>query len=114
LIATEQSPASLHVSLRPIQTINARHLQPIAFAAVYFTENDVRGDLNVGESERKILRVRILAELFQCGKTQVSTILKDKKAVKKVYESNASSGLCQARKRNQTSEYADLNDAMFQ
>ena len=69
--------------------------------------------IKTSEREPKI-GVRKLAELFQCGITQVSTILKNKKAVKELYESNASNVLCQARKRNQTSEYADLYDALFQ
>ena len=65
--------------------------------------------ITTDEREPK-LGVRELAKCFQCGKTQVSTILKNKVAVRKLYESNASNSLCQARKRNQTSEYADLND----
>ena len=60
------------------------------------------------------LCVRELAERFQCSKTQVSTILKNKEAVRKLYESYASNSLCQARNRNRTSEYADLNDAFYQ
>ena len=65
------------------------------------------------EREPKI-GVRKLAKLFECGKTQVSTILKNKKASKELYESNAGNVFCQVRKRNRTSEYADLNDALFQ
>jgi hypothetical protein len=69
--------------------------------------------IKTSEREPK-LGIRTLAEHFQCGKTQISTILKNKKEVRELYESNASSGLCQARKRNRMSEYADLNDALFQ
>ena len=74
---------------------------------------EVLGDQTVRERER-IISVRKLAEIFQCGKTQISTLLKNKKAVKDLYESNASSDVCQARKRNRVSEYADINDALFQ
>lgn len=65
------------------------------------------------ERETKI-GIRKLADLFQCGKSQISAILKNKATVKQLYESNASSDLCQARKRNISSEYADLNDALYQ
>lgn len=34
--------------------------------------------------------------------------------MRELYESNASDSLCQARKRNRTSEYADINDALYQ
>lgn len=60
------------------------------------------------------LGVRKLSEIFQCGKTQISTILKNKEAIRELYESNACDSLCQARKRNRVSEYADLNDALYQ
>ena len=53
--------------------------------------------IKMAERELK-LGVRELAKRFQCGKTQVSTILKNKVAVRKLYESNASNSLCQAHK----------------
>ena len=103
LITTEHSPGSLYVSLRPIQTINARHLQPIA---VYFTENEVQGVQNVGERAKN---------RCECGKTQVSTIPKNKKVVKELYESNASSGCVKhVRDIKPLNNYAYLNDALFQ
>ena len=69
--------------------------------------------IRTAERELK-LGVRKLAKRLQCSKTQVSSILKDKEAVRKLYESNASDSLYQARKRNRTSEYADLDDALYQ
>ena len=65
-------------------------------------------------SERESICVRKLANLFHCGKSQISTILKNKAMIKQLYESNASSDLCQARKRIRSSEYSDLNDALYQ
>ena len=65
-------------------------------------------------SERESIYVRKLANLFHCGKSQISTILKNKAMIKQLYESNASSDLCQARKRIRSSEYSDLNDALYQ
>ena len=69
--------------------------------------------IKTAEREPK-LGVRKLALRFGCGKTQISTILKNKEAVREFYESNASDSLCQVRKRNRKSEYADLNDTLYQ
>ena len=69
--------------------------------------------VKTSEREPK-LGVRKLSEIFQCGKTQISTILKNKEVIRELYESNACDSLCQARKRNRISEYADLNDALYQ
>ena len=55
--------------------------------------------IKAAQSDPKI-GVRKLAEIFQCGKTQISTIVKNKAAIKELYESNACGSLRQARKRN--------------
>ncbi len=57
------------------------------------------------------LSVRALGEIFGCGKTQISTILKSKESIITLYESNASSLL--ARRKPCTSEYSDINDALY-
>ncbi len=57
------------------------------------------------------LSVGALGEIFGCGKTQISTILKSKKSIITLYESNASSLL--ARRKPRTSEYSDINDALY-
>ena len=54
--------------------------------------------------------VRKLAEKFGCGKTQVSNILKQKTLVREEYERGFSS----AKKRNRTSQYSDVNDAVWE
>ncbi len=54
------------------------------------------------------LSVRVLGEIFGCGKTQISTILKSKESIITLYKSNASSLL--ARRKPRTS---DINDALY-
>ena len=60
------------------------------------------------------MSVRKMAEVFKCGKKQISTLLKNKRAIKVLYELNDSIDIHQARKRNHSSKYADINDALFQ
>ena len=62
------------------------------------------------ERERKI-DIRKLAELFSCGKTQISTILKDKEKIVELYEGqNASAQKCH--KRTRESKFSDLNEVL--
>lgn len=56
---------------------------------------------------------RKLAETFQCGRTQIQTILKNKDTIKDLYQSNATDKLAQCRKRTRKSEYADINQALY-
>ena len=51
-----------------------------------------------------------LAEKFGCGKTQVINILKQKTLVREEYERGFSS----AKKRNRTSQYSDVDDAVWE
>jgi hypothetical protein len=60
------------------------------------------------------LSLRELGETFSCGKTQISCILKAKDSVMSLYEANRSDDLQLTRKRARTSEYADVNDALYQ
>ena len=54
--------------------------------------------------------VRKHAEKFGCGKTQVINILNQKTLVREEYERGFSS----AKKRNRTSQYSDVNDAVWE
>ena len=54
-----------------------------------------------------------MAEIFQCGKTQISTILKGKDKIVRMYENNASAELRHTRKRVCESKYSDVNEALY-
>lgn len=53
-----------------------------------------------------------LATMFNCGKTQIQTILLNKDKIRDLYESNASSTL-EFRKRNRKSEFSDVNEELY-
>ena len=56
--------------------------------------------------------IRKLAELFECGRTQVSGILKSRAKFLDLYESNALSKLVRKRERN--AQYTDINVALHE
>ena len=56
--------------------------------------------------------VRRLAEQFNCGRTQISSILKSKEAILELYESNAGSSSICMRKRVKSSEFSEINEAL--
>ena len=55
------------------------------------------------------LTVRSLAEMFGCGRTQISDILKYKDEILSAYESNASTS-----KKKRISKFSDVNEALYQ
>lgn len=57
--------------------------------------------------------VRKLAELFDCGRTQISTILKEKDAILELYEANQASESVCLRKRCRPCEFSDVNEALY-
>ena len=69
--------------------------------------------VRTAERETKI-SIRKLADMFQCGKTQISTILKDKDRIIELYEKNASGQMCHTRKRVRESKFSDVNKALYQ
>ncbi|XP_068703744.1 tigger transposable element-derived protein 4-like [Montipora foliosa] len=62
------------------------------------------------ENSKGLTGIRKLAEKFGCRKTQVSNILKQKTLVREEYKRGFSS----AKKRNRTSQYSDVNDAVWE
>ena len=80
-------------------------------------QNDLSLELKydvVKTSEREsYLSIRKLAEIFQCGKTRISTILKGKDKIVRMYENNASAELRHTRKRVCESKYSDVNEALY-
>ena len=55
------------------------------------------------------LTVRSLAEMFGCGRTQISDILKNKEGIISAYESNASTI-----KKKRISKFSDVNESLYQ
>ena len=58
--------------------------------------------------------IRKLAEEFNCGKTQISTILQNKHEILDMYETNASSEIYHTRKRIRDSKFGKMNDLLYQ
>ena len=56
--------------------------------------------------------MRKLAEQFSCGRTQISSILKNKEAILELYESNASSSSICSRKRARSSDFSEVNETL--
>ena len=64
--------------------------------------------------ERERIGIRKLAAIFGCGKSQISCIIKNKNKIQELFESNASESAHQIRKRERTSKFCDINDALYQ
>ena len=69
--------------------------------------------VRTAERETRI-SIRKLADMFQCGKIQISTIFKDKDRIIELYEKNASEQMCHTRKRVRESKFSDVNEALYQ
>ena len=57
--------------------------------------------------------IRKLVNVFICRKTQISAILCDKERIIGLYEANTS-GDSHSRKRKRTSQFTDVNDALYE
>ena len=60
------------------------------------------------------MSIRELAEQFDCGRTQIAKIIKDKEFILSLYESNASSiRVLTSKTYGRQSEYADVNKSLY-
>ena len=66
--------------------------------------------VKTAERERKI-GVRKLGQIFGCGKTQISTMLRNKERIK---ETNASGDRCHTSQRICESKFSEVNEALYQ
>ena len=62
---------------------------------------------NPGVGARKV------AKVFECGKTQIQSILLRQESIVSEYESNGPSDRKSDRKRHRTTDYAEVNDAAY-
>lgn len=56
---------------------------------------------------------RKLATLFDCGKSQIQGILRNKQHYKDLYEQNADDKMKHCRKRSRKSEYSEINETLY-
>ena len=69
--------------------------------------------VKTAESERKI-GVCKLGQIFGCGKTQSSTMLRNKERITLLYEANASGDRCHTSQRIRESKFSEVNEALYQ
>ena len=71
--------------------------------------------MEVIEEARKnpILSIRELCQRFDCGKTQIASILKDKDKWISLYEANASANSCQTSLRARKSDFGEVNEILY-
>ena len=60
------------------------------------------------------VNIRSLADRFECGKTQVAQILKNQDTLLSIYESNASGSRIHTKKTFRSSEFSDVNKALYE
>ena len=59
------------------------------------------------------ISARTLATKFSCGKTQITSIFKNKDSIIELYESNMSSTSLLSRKRCRESDFTPINEALY-
>ncbi len=62
----------------------------------------------------KGLSHRALGEMFQCGRTQVAQIIKNKDSILALFKANASGSRIYSTKVSRTCEYEDINKALYE
>ena len=65
--------------------------------------------IKTAKREKK-LGVQNLAQMFCCGETQISTVLKSKENIKFLYEANASGERCHTSKRIRESKLSEMKE----
>ena len=60
------------------------------------------------------MKTRELSQVFDCGKTQISKIIKNKDSILSMYEANVSHTTKHDSKMSRVSEYADINKALYE
>ena len=60
------------------------------------------------------VNIRDLGDAFQCGKTQIAMILKNQDSLLSAYESNTSSSKVHATMKFRSSEFMDVNKALYE
>ena len=65
--------------------------------------------IKAAEKDKK-LGVRKLSQMFNCGKTQISGVLKNKAKIEELYMANVSEERYHIGKRVRESKYSELND----
>ena len=60
-----------------------------------------------------VLSIRELCQHFDCGKTQITSILKDKDKWILLYEANASANSCQTSLRARKSDFGEANEILY-
>lgn len=56
--------------------------------------------------------IRVLGEIFCCGKTQIAHIIKNKESIESLYQANTSGSRIHTNK-SRSSEYVEVNDALY-
>ena len=69
--------------------------------------------IKIAEKEKNI-GVRKLSQVFGCGKTQISTVIRNKERIKDLYEKNATGEICHSNQRFRESKYSEVNKALYQ
>ena len=60
-----------------------------------------------------VLSIRELCQHFDCGKTQITSILKDKDKWISLYEANASENSCQTSLRARKTDFGEANEILY-
>lgn len=59
------------------------------------------------------MAARALAAKFDCGRSQINSVLKNKESIIELYESNMSSTSVLSRKRCRESDFSEVNEALY-